>query len=277
MPFLISADDPDYRTSRSARFRSPTRGVRLEASATGWWDDLCALALVLPDDGAFSHTTAAVVTGIPLPASDPRPFHVTVPGARGSRKALSWHIRDLTGAVETWKGLPVTKPSRTWHDLGALLPVSDLVVAADHLLRRGMATPDQLVDVCGLRGAPRLRKAASLADGRSRSPRESMLRLEMLRRGLPRPELNLDIIEASCWLGCGDFAWPAYRVVVDYDGEHHSDERQRAQDNSTRDDYTDHGWRHVALTKTMLRNMDAAIERVARALRGRGWVPASQY
>jgi hypothetical protein len=138
-----------------------------------------------------------------------------------------------------------------------------------------MATRDQLASVHGLRGALRLRNAASLADGRSRSPRESRLRLEMLRRGLPRPELNLDIIDAGCWLGCGDFVWPAYRVVADYDGAHHDDEGQRAQDNSTRDDYTDHGWRHVALTKTMLRNMDMAIERVARALRARGWVPGS--
>lgn len=50
------------------------------------------------------------------------------------------------------------------------------------------------------------------------------------------------------------------------------DEKKHTQDNQTRDLYAAHGWRHVALTKRMVRNMDAALERVARALRDNGWL-----
>jgi hypothetical protein len=275
MPFTIGPDDPDYRSSLHARFRSPSRGVRLEASATTWWDDLTALALVLPRDGAFSHTTAAFAAGLPLPVVDPRPFHVSVEGPRGSRKAFVWHRRDLADAVEEWRGLRLTKPLRTWQDLGSIYTLSDLVVMADLMLRRNMVGVEQLRRIPTMPGARVLREAAAMADPGSRSPRESLVRVEMLKRGLPRPVLNLDIIEQGTWIGCGDFVWPEYRVIADYDGDHHNDERQRTQDNQTRDDYADCGWRHVPLTKRSLRNMDAAMERVARALRARGWRPLS--
>ena len=69
----------------------------------------------------------------------------------------------------------------------------------------------------------------------------------------------------------GDFVWPQYRTIADDDGDHHRDEKQHTQDNETRDLYAAYGWRHVPLTKRMLRNMNAAMERIARALRDRGW------
>ena len=68
------------------------------------------------------------------------------------------------------------------------------------------------------------------------------------------------------------FVWREYRTITDYDGAVHLDEKKHTQDNQTRDLYAAHGWRHVALTKRMVRNMDAALERVARALRDNGWL-----
>lgn len=267
--FLIGAGSEDYETSRGPRFRSPTRGVRVEADAIDWWDDLSALALALPQ-AAFSHTTAAHIAGLPLPKSNPVPFHVTVEGPRGSRDGVVWHKRRLTGEVELHRGFWVTTPMRTWLDLGALLPVKDLVVVADHLLRRRMI-PTTLVIPRTL-GAAGLRAAAALADGRSKSPQETRIRLEMHDRGFPAPELNAAIIEDGGWIGEGDFVWREYRTIADYDGAVHLDEKQQTQDNQTRDLCAAHGWRHVGLTKRMVRTMDAALERVARALRDNGWL-----
>ncbi len=266
--FLIGKNSDDFGLSRSSRFRSPTRGVRVEAQAQGWWDDLSALALALPQ-AAFSHTTAAHIAGLPLPTRDPRPFHVSVDGPRGSRKAVVWHQRAVLEA-EHHRGYLITTPLRTWLDLGCLLSVRDLVVVADHLLRRGLMAPDPVIPP--VVGSRRLRQAADLADGRSKSPQETRIRLEMRDRGFPPPELNAPIIEDGGWIGEGDFVWREYRTITDYDGAVHLDEKKHTQDNQTRDLYAAHGWRHVALTKRMVRNMDAALERVARALRDNGWL-----
>ncbi len=267
--FLIGVNSEDYETARGRRFRTPTRGVRLEAGAVDWWDDLDALALVMPEV-TFSHTTAAHIAGLPLLKSNPRPFHVTVDGPRGSRKGVVWHRRRPTGEVEFYKGYRITTPVRTWLDLAAQLSVTDLVVVADHLLRRGLLTGEPVIPRTV--GAGKLRQAIALADGRSKSPQESRIRLAMRERGFPTPELNLAIIEDGGWIGEGDFVWPEYRTIADYDGEVHLDEKQQTQDNETRDLYAAHGWRHVALTKRMVRRMDSALERVARALRDNGWL-----
>jgi hypothetical protein len=204
---------------------------------------------------------------------DPRPFHATVPKSRGSRKAVIWHQRDLSEVVCEHRGFRVTTPERTYQDLASLLPLADLVAVADHLLRHKLLGADQLARVPPVPGSALLRRAAEMADPASASPKESTLRVEMLTRGLPVPRLNLEIIEDGGWIGCGDFVWPKWKVIADYDGEHHADPKQRAQDNATRDDYAHYGWRHVALDKKQITHMDKAIERVASALRDRGWQP----
>ena len=270
--FLITQDSPDYAASRRRSFRGLTRGVRLEAGAEEWWDELTAFALVLPHDAAFSHTTAAHIGGLPLPRTPLKPFHVTVANSRGTRKGLAWHKADLEGSVETYRGLRITTPHRTWRDLGGVLPLQELVVVADHMVHRNLVTLDDLRTVPRMRHCRRLRQAADLADGRSKSPQETRIRLEMRDRGFPTPELNAPIIEDGGWIGEGDFVWREYRTIADYDGAVHLDEKQQTQDNQTRDLYAAHGWRHVALTKRMVRNMDAALERVARALRDNGWL-----
>jgi len=269
--FLLTRDSPDYGTCRSPRFRKLTSGVRVEKDVKDWWDEVVGFALVLPESAAFSHTTAAQIGGLPLPPDLDQSLHVTVAGSRGTRKGVIWHKGDLEGRVEIYRDLPVTLPLPTWHALGTLLPVKELVVVADHLLRRRMVTLEELHRVPRMRHCRILRQAAALADGRSKSPQESRIRLEMRDRGFPTPELNLDIIEERGWIGNGDFVWREYRTIADYDGEVHRDEKQHTQDNQTRDLYAAYGWRHVPLTKRMVRNMDTGLELVARALRDNGW------
>ncbi|MBK6762752.1 MAG: hypothetical protein IPG68_05495 [Micrococcales bacterium] len=119
MPFLITkSGTPEltYAQSRRAGLRKPTRGVRTDAAARSWLDDVAAVALTLPTDAAFSHTTAAQLLGLPTPHPDGRPFHVTVPTRRGTRKAVAWHQRGLS-EVLTIGAVPVTGYRRTWMDL----------------------------------------------------------------------------------------------------------------------------------------------------------------
>lgn len=260
-----------YRQVRLAGLEKPTRGVRTAHS--GWQAELDAFALMLAPHATFSHTTAAHLLDLPLPMIDPRPFHVTVPlgKSRGSRDGVRWHIRDLADSVITHRGVPVTNGLRTWQDLAAELGLPDLVAIADVLLRRHHCSRDQLLDTAGVRHAKLLSRAANLADPGSASAQESLFRVGMIDAGLPRPELNKDIIEQGGWIGCGDFVWEKYRVIADYDGEHHEGAGQRHQDAATRNDYAAHGWRHVVITKAMTRRTHVAVGFVADALRQRGW------
>lgn len=270
VPFLITRDE-QFRATFTPNLIIPTRGVRAESD--DWWERVRAFSLVLPTLTVFSHTTAALIQSLPLPRELELPLHVTtdVSQQRGRRKGLVWHRRPMITDLDRWHGLPVTKPLRTWRDLGGLLVHEELVVVADVLLRRRLCTVEQLQDVTGRRHAKALGRAAAAADGASASPEETRLRLALRDRGLPPPQLNKHIINDGEWLGCGDFVWDEYRVVADYDGEHHASTHQRHQDAQTRDDYAAAGWRHVTITSEMTR--DQAVDRVERALRERGWRP----
>jgi very-short-patch-repair endonuclease len=276
MPFLVTragADPLTYNQTRSPSLRTPTRGVRTAAGATDWIDDVRAVALTLPAAAVFSHLTAAQLLGIPLPREDTRPVHVTVPreGRRGSRKAIAWHTGDLHGDTTSIEGLPVTMPHRTWRDLGSMVHVPGLVAIADFIVRRSLASVDQLLVPSGCRGASRLRAALPLIDARSRSVRESLLRVRIRQRGLPSPEINVDIIEDGGWIGCGDMVWAEYRLVIEYDGEHHSQGRQRHQDAQTRNAYAEYGWECLVFTKQHFARLDEAVDQIVRILRQRGW------
>lgn len=276
MPFLVTksgAGPLSYNQTRRSSLRTPTRGVRTPAESTGWRDDVQAVALTLPTDAAFSHFTAAQLLGIPLPQEDVRPLHVTVPrdGRRGSRKAIAWHKCDLTGQTTHVDELPVTVPHRTWRDLGSAIHLPGLVAIADFLIRRSLASPHQLRVPKGCRGARRLRAALPLVDPRSRSVRESLLRVRILLRGLPNPQINHDVIEDGGWIGCGDMAWPEYRLVIEYDGEHHAEGRQRHQDAQTRNSYAEYGWQCLVFTSKHFERLDESVAQVARMLRQRGW------
>ncbi len=272
MPFRVTkngTDDLKYR--ETLRIYSPTRGVR---GGKGFLEELRAFALVLPEGAVFSHGTAACVQDLPVDVPECRPYHVTVgpTGIRGVRKGLTWHQRKLPAEdIDRWHGLPVTSALRTWRDLAGSLGLTDLVVVADVLLRRRLCAEHELADVAGRRHGRLLLAAAQLADGGSASPEETKMRLAIGARGLPRPTLNEHIIEDGIWIGCGDFVWRKWKVIGDYDGEHHKTPEQRHQDAQTRDDYAATGWRHIAMTSGMTR--EQAVDRIERALRQRGWRP----
>lgn len=97
------------------------------------------LAVRLGSHVAFSHTTAARLQGIPVPLArklDPR-IHVSV-----AAPARAPHANGLVGhqlaRVQTQQlaGSQVTTAAQTWRDLGAILPIPDLVAAGDHIIHR---------------------------------------------------------------------------------------------------------------------------------------------
>lgn len=250
---------------------SPTHGVRCPAGGDSWHDLVLGVSLVLTPGAAFSHQTAAQLFDLPLPPGfkDMQPIHVTVPldVSRGRRKMVTWHRAGITGRVTLVGGLPVTDAARTWLDLGPHLSLPQLVAVTDRILGRRLCR--ELPVPRRTRAATRLRQAVHLADPRSRSPKESELRAELMLAGLPRPEVNFDIICQGEWVGCGDLVWPEYRLYVEYDGGHHADPGQRHQDAQTRNRLAQLGWRVRVVTSAM--RVHDVIEMITEDLKAAGW------
>jgi hypothetical protein len=127
-------------------------------------------------------------------------------------------------------GLVVTSPLRTACDMGRLLHRDQAFAALDSLAAFGSFTVDELlVEVDrfkGFRGVVQLRAFAPLADPRSDSQSESVLRLRWYDACLPRPECQAEA--ATPW-GTPyriDVGRPEERFGAEYFGEEfHGEDR----------------------------------------------------
>ena len=88
--------------------------------------------------------------------------------------------------------------------------------------------------VGGRPGAKRLRRLIELAEP-AESPMETRLRWLLLRRGLPRPEVQAELHDRSGgFVGRADIFYRKQRLVVEFDGGNHrerlvsDDQRQNA-------------------------------------------------
>lgn len=132
-------------------------------------------------------------------------------------------------------GLRVATPARAGFDLARRLSRIDAVVALDALCNATGLKPEAITDVAdrhpGARGVRHLRRVLSDVDGGAQSPPETHTRLLLVDSGLPRPETQIPIVENGREFAYADMGWRRWRVLVEYDGDHHwLDRRQRAWD-----------------------------------------------
>jgi hypothetical protein len=129
-------------------------------------------------------------------------------------------------------GIPVTSPTRTALDLGCWYPTTSGVAAIDSLAR---ATDIKVADVellalryPGRRGIARARLAISLFDPGAQSPKETWLRLVIVRAGLPRPQTQIPVFdEFGSAIAYLDMGWEDVKVAVEYDGDQHRSDRSQ--------------------------------------------------
>ncbi|MFF1632777.1 hypothetical protein [Leifsonia sp. NPDC058248] len=219
---------------RAGDLRAPFRGVREPSDAEITLLSRCAaLNTRMPPAEAFSHTTAALLLGLPLPLRLSRPdvLHLSVPrpnrtprirGVIGHQPAL----RD--GDVVESAGFRVTSPARTWCDLAPHLSVAELVAVGDAIVhwRRPRASVAELSCAAArLRGRPGASvalAAGGLLHERSESPQESELRVRFVQGGLPRLDVNVDLRDRhGRFVARPDLRFPEFRVIVEYEGDHH--------------------------------------------------------
>ncbi|WP_427006310.1 hypothetical protein [Pseudarthrobacter sp. H2] len=212
---------------------SPCHGVRAAASSE---DSLLERlrALTAVTGTIVSHTSAAVLWGFPLPAALERLviIHLTsLPGRRSvRRKGVVGHQHALEPEeITAGRRLVCTSPLRTWFDLARILGLDDLVIAGDFLLRRRNPLASlPLLDayLAGKKGHPGYRRALqarSLMRAGTDSPKETELRLLLLRHGLPEPGINIPMFdETGRWIQDPDLSYEEQKIAIQYDGGHHA-------------------------------------------------------
>lgn len=263
----------------------PFRGVCSAGPVTSGAVALAiAYATRMPSDHCFSHLTAAALHGMRLPehAQRDRRIHVSAPsGSRSPRpRGVVGHELDST-PVTLASGLRVTSPSDTWCQLASTLSLDDLIVMGDGLVRRlaPLASMQRLADAvagyAGRRGVRRLRVAFEQVRPRTDSARETMVRLLIVRAGLPEPKINVTILNRyGAKIATGDMGYPDYRVLLEYDGgDHRENEEQYNWDIDRLDEIMEEHWRVLRINKSHLRAPVQLLARIRTALVQAGWRP----
>ncbi|HET6736975.1 hypothetical protein [Mycobacterium sp.] len=152
------------------------------------------------------------------------------------------------------RGMPVTTPVRTAVDLACRYPVDTAVAAIDSLAR---ATRLKVVDLetslqryRGRPGIKRARTAIQLVDPGAESPRETWLRLLIVRAGYPPPETQVPVYnEYGVLIGEVDLGWREVKIAVEYEGKHHRMTRERFDKDIRRiDAMIEQGWIVIRVT-----------------------------
>lgn len=212
-------------------------GTRLPAAEAHDLRRRCAAyALRLPEHAVFTHATAALLHDLPLPRALQRRWalDVSVPSphrATDLRGIRGHQLTRLVG-VTTPDGLRVTSVEHTWCDLAGMLRLRELVAVGDAIIdhRNPRSSCAGLADAAasfpGRRGRANLWAAIPLLSNHAESPAESMLRVELIRAGLPELHVNVDVFDdRGEFVARPDLRFVSYPVLIEYEGDHHRTDR----------------------------------------------------
>ncbi|MGI8459803.1 MAG: type IV toxin-antitoxin system AbiEi family antitoxin domain-containing protein [Propionibacteriaceae bacterium] len=176
---------------------------------------------------AVTGPSAAALHGLPLYACDLSVVHLIRldGGATRCEAGVRHHKfgRDLTADLMELNGIQVTGMARTAWEVARVAGVDAGVVTADGALHRSPEIVTELRAFARLLsnqpGARAAGEVVWLADGRSESPGESVLRVRFVRYGIPKPVLQLEVYdEDGRLIGRTDFGWPEHRHLGEFDG-----------------------------------------------------------
>jgi hypothetical protein len=106
-----------------------------------------------------------------------------------------------------------------------------------------------------------------LVDAGAESPRETWLRLLLIRAGFPRPQTQIPVYdEYGLLVAVLDMGWEDIKVAADYEGDHHRSRLRFNKDIRRHEDVTELGWIDVRVTSQdteggIIRRVQAAWER----------------
>ncbi|WP_157412027.1 hypothetical protein [Agreia sp. Leaf283] len=278
---------------RAQDLSTPFRGARLPAGATTLRERSLALQSVSSPASYVSHSTAALLYGVPLPRRlelDER-IHLSV--ARGTRApqrpGVVGHSTAPGAHDAPWldsRGLRISRAARLWLDLASQLDLVELVIAGDYLLRgfrqpSGRRTPfvtmNQLRDEAASNPARRqgrlISAALDLIRERVDSPYETRLRLIVQSAGFPDPIVNEPILDArGDTIAQPDLRIPGFNVGLEYQGDGHRKNRSQWQRDVVRRRELDAiKWKTIEAVALDIRNPGHLLHTLEQQLRERGW------
>jgi hypothetical protein len=179
---------------------------------------------------------------------------------------LLWGNRHSPSGIETWSdavaedelmtinGMTVTTPARTALDIACRNPLNSAVAALDALARATRLPMTEVTALAerhsGRRGIRRGRRAIELVDPGAESPRETWLRLLLIRAGFPSPATQIPIRnEYGVVVASVDMGWEHLKIAAEYDGEHHRMTRRQLDTDIHRAEIINElGWIHIRVT-----------------------------
>ncbi|MEB3979673.1 hypothetical protein OQ968_00145 [Mycobacterium sp. 663a-19] len=183
-----------------------------------------------------------------------RPAEIIYDNRHAPSTIRIWSDRIEDDEIAVLHGMQVTTPARTALDLACRHPTGEAVAAIDSLAR---ATHLKMADVellaeryKGRRGIRRARVALPLVDPDAESPRETWLRLLLIRAGFPPPQTQIPVYDGYGQLvAVVDMGWEHIKLGVDYEGDHHWMDRRRFNHDIWRAEaLTELGWIDIRVT-----------------------------
>ncbi len=173
-------------------------------------------------------------------------------------------------------GLPVATPAHVWFQLATMLWHDDLVAVGDYFVTPRRVPPrPALASIADLRnaiperarGAARARRALANVRVGAESRMETLLRLLLIRAGLPEPELNPRLMIGDRPLH-PDLLFRQWRVVLEYEGDaHRTDPAAWRRDIWRREAFQEAGYRVIQVhAEDVLARREQFLARVCRAI-----------
>jgi very-short-patch-repair endonuclease len=175
--------------------------------------------------GVLAGVTAAAWHGSKW-VDDELPVELVWSNARPPRGLRTYDFKLLRDEIRVVAGVPVTTSERTAFDIGRRKATGMAIAYLDALMRATGTKVDEVRQIAdqhrGARGLRQLQTALELVDPGSQSPKETWLRLLLIRAGFPRPTTQIPILAAGgAQVYYLDMGWEDLMVAVEYDGEQH--------------------------------------------------------
>lgn len=232
------------------------------------WLTLSAWRRCLPPEAVFIGATGAYLHGLDLEPTDPVEVGVPLSSGLRTRKGLVVRHCDIAPAdVVSIRGLHALTLPLTLAGLCLQQPPVEALVAIDMAVRKGLTDPAALcrhaAALCGRPGAARMRWLAAQA-APAESPMETRLRWLLTQAGLPRPQVQTDVRDASArFVGRADLYYPEARLVLEYDGGNH---RERlVEDNRRQNLLVSAGYRLLRFTAADIYSRQVVVVAQVRA------------
>jgi hypothetical protein len=237
---------------RSGAVRPIWTGVVVETSRVlDPWTRAAAALLAVGPHAVLCGPTAALLHGCTAAAS--AEVHVLVPyhcKPRSRAGLVVHHSCFYAEQVVELDGLRVLALPHVVADLLCTAEPADALAVADEVLRAAEPRSDELRAAVAqrLRARPDPRGTVrgaglwGLASPRAGSPPESRVRMLLIERGFPLPEVNFVVRTVDDReLHRLDLAWPALRIALEYDG-HAAHAGREEHDAARQDDLRRRGW-----------------------------------